>query len=246
MLPLFPVLAAKCEFHLEFCFPSDAQLVFLMPLAFFATSVVGLSVVFPRIMPTPFLLSRIHTLWLLSSALMALIYTWMPVTPNILRPDSPFLFQLPDSYTYCQVYIPPWTSHSHSSVSQIKFFFSPHELPSALCSESQYLAPGTATWKSSFSSLSLPSHSHIQQVIKPYYITSSYVSLFFFSSLPFHQFSTLYPIHLYSPNPSLSLPCSFPLFLDPWCSFGGVVSIAAFYLLGLLCPEKKAELLPVI
>ena len=216
-----------------------------MPLAFFATSVVGLSVVFPRIMPTPFLLSRIHTLWLLSSALMALIYTWMPVTPNILRPDSPFLFQLPDSYTYCQVYIPPWTSHSHSSVSQIKFFFSPHELPSALCSESQYLAPGTETWKSSFSSLSLPSHSHIQQVIKPYYITSSYVSLFFFSSLPFHQFSTLYPIHLYSPNPSLSLPCSFPLFLDPWCSLGGV-SIAAFYLLGLLCPEKKAELLPVI
>lgn len=94
----------------------------------------------------------LHVLAIVNSALMNiggdLSFIYQPHTP------------------YCQIYIPPWISHSHSSIFQTKFFILPYELIFALYSISQLLANTSSmelkTWKSSFCSLFLPSHSHKQ------------------------------------------------------------------------------------
>jgi len=61
-----------------------------MSLASFIICVVGLSMVFPRILPMTFFLTHVHTLWLLSSALIDLIYTRRLVTPNTFNSARPF------------------------------------------------------------------------------------------------------------------------------------------------------------
>ena len=78
-------------FFLKFCFPSYHLVGFLMSLASCIISVVGLSMVFPGILPMTFFLSHVHSLWLLSSALIDLIYTRMLVTPNTFNSARPFL-----------------------------------------------------------------------------------------------------------------------------------------------------------
>ena len=64
---------------------------------------------------------------------------------------------------YCQIYILPWISHSHSIISQTKFFIFSCKLTSALYSVSQLLADTSSmelkTWKSLLCSVFFPSHS---------------------------------------------------------------------------------------